>query len=144
MKCPECGSEDLISAKPAWWMRLVPGSACYRCDDCDHLLVSRERHAPHDIEDDEGDEEELDVNEEIEPAEQVEVTEDPQEPDVVAESEIVAEELVAAADELIPENDRTEDEGIAPLFEERIREAQDMVKRMRKSGQPPPPEAKDV
>ncbi len=205
MKCPACGSEELLDAIPSWWMRLVPGTACYRCDDCDHRFVARGRVAHPKDEDDEIDQE----NEafETQPTEGLDVGSEPNfpppEPPAVPpiggveppplpesltkppiggkppspppdtpgippiggmESPIPpsAPELppVGGADRQAPSDplpkpktkekktsipgDKPQSGDISSLFDEHIREAQDMIKKMSKNQRVSLPEDKDV
>ena len=32
--CPKCGSELADRSRRKWWMRLIPGSRRYRCEEC--------------------------------------------------------------------------------------------------------------
>ena len=143
MICPKCGSDDFVGADRSWWMYLIRGAACYRCDDCDHRIMTRGRLAPRQIEDDDWDEEDENIEGLGEQDEPIEIAGDLTEPDTVAEP-VAAAEPAPAAPESPSLSAEEQPENIASLFDERIMEAQNMVKKMKKSQPVSRSEAQDV
>jgi hypothetical protein len=137
MVCTKCGSEDLIGAARSWWMYLVPDSACYRCDDCDQRVMTRGRLAPRQTEVDDSYEEDEDVEIDGEQDAPIESAGELTEPDTV-------DEPAAAHDSPVLSDEKHQTESIATLFDERIIEAQNMVKKMDKNQPISGPKARDV
>lgn len=38
-RCPECGCQMLEKQQPTWWMLLFRACRCYRCYECEQLIL---------------------------------------------------------------------------------------------------------